>query len=112
MDLDKCLKEVASEISSFLKAEGGYENGYYSCVTGEVLSDKPGHLKWTTPKAEEELTEKGKLARGEKLYKELQETMKVHGVDRLLIRSKDIEFGSMQTEVVYIVETKCRVNLW
>lgn len=112
MNIEKCLTEAAGEIKKFLANEGGYENGYYTYVSGEVSADKKGCLKWSTPKATDELSDKGFQVRGEKLYADIQEIMKDTGVDKILIRSIDVEYGAHETTVVYVTETKQRVNLW
>jgi hypothetical protein len=112
MNLDKCMEEVAEKISSFLLSEGGYDNGYYTYVEGAVNADEKGILKWSTPKAKDELTEKGFNVRGTELYKAIQGIMHENKVDKLVIRCRDREYGAYETVVVYVTETKTRVDFF
>lgn len=112
--IEKCLNEVSDVIYSFLEEQGGYSNGYLTYVDGVVNADdeEGGKLTWDTPKAKEELTDKGKDARGEVLYTTIQDVLKKHEVDAVTIRYKDEGYGVMCVEVVYIREIRKRVRLY
>lgn len=112
--IEKCLNEVSDVIYSFLEEQGGYSNGYLTYVDGVVNADdeEGGNLTWDTPKAKEELTDKGKDARGEVLYTTIQDVLKKHEVDAVTIRYKDEGYGVMCVEVVYIREIRKRVRLY
>jgi hypothetical protein len=110
-NLQNCLNEISTTIKTFLAEEGGYSNGYYTYVEGTITAKGNTGLKWDTPQAKEELTDRGKDIRGDRLYKSIQEILKVWHVDKVLIRSKDENFGAMETEIVYVEETVKRVWL-
>lgn len=110
-NIKKCLDEVSNVINSFLEEQGGYTNGYYTYVSGIVNTNNEEHkpLVWSTPKAKEELTDKGKAVRGEVLYKRIQDVLSEHEVDSVTIRYKDEGYGCMRIEVAYIREITKRV---
>ncbi|MDX1769912.1 MAG: hypothetical protein R3328_00155 [Planococcaceae bacterium] len=112
VNVKACLEEVSASVKKFLLKEGGYDNGYETFVNGEVFMHKNGKLNWNTPKAKQELTEKGKETRAEELYKELQSILIEHEISPILIRSQDVDWGVMKVEVVHIVETKKWVSLY
>ncbi|RKJ64994.1 hypothetical protein D7X33_25510 [Butyricicoccus sp. 1XD8-22] len=106
--VEECLNEVSNAIFTFLEKEGGYNNGYYTYVSGivNVREEEAKPLSWETPKAKEELTQKGRDVRGKVLYVTIQDILKKHEVDTITIRYKDEGYGAMNVEVVYIQETR------
>ena len=112
--IDTCLEEVSQVLLSFLEEQGGYSNGYYTYANGVVsaLDKEPKSLEWLTPKAKEELTPKGIEVRGKELYKKIQTVLKQHGVNSVLIRYRDENYGAMEVEVVHIQETKKSLPLY
>lgn len=111
MNIDDCLDLISKTIKGFLAEEGGYNNGYYTYVDGKVSVGKEGFLNWSTPKAGEEFTPIGIKNRGEKLYLKVQDILKEFNLKEVVIRHKDVNYGAMETEVVYIDETSKLVLL-
>jgi len=112
--INSCLDEVSKVVMTFLSEQGGYSNGYYTYVSGVVKANEkePKPLSWSTPKAKEELSEKGFENRGKDLYQQVQRVMKEHEVDSITIRYKDEDYGAMNVEVCYIEETSKRLPLY
>ena len=107
-----CIERVADTIKEFLIGEGGYNNGYYTFVSGEVNTRLEGSLDWNTPVAKAELTPEGFKRRGKNLYNSIQSILKEYDLDEILITYKDVGFGAMETQIVFKDETKGRVNLY
>jgi hypothetical protein len=112
IDIDECTGEVSDAVKSFLLREGGNPNGYWTYVNGSVqMAQANEELQWNTPRAKEELTDKGKAIRASELTEIIKDSMRKWGVTRLYLRKKDTGYGMFETDVVYLVETKRRVSL-
>jgi hypothetical protein len=108
-----CLDKVSTLLMIFFSEEGGYSNGYYTYVEGVVAAAEknPKPLKWSTPKAKDELSPKGFENRGLKLYKDIQRILVNHGVNTIEIRYRDENWGAMEVDILFVDETVKKLPL-
>lgn len=110
--LEACMVDFAHEIKNFLAHEGGNANGYKTYVSGKVtLNHVNETLHWSTPRAIDELTTKGKDTRADALILRLKMVLRDCEVSELHIRAKDVGYAVYETSVYHVVETKERVML-
>lgn len=93
------LDHVSKIIKRFLKENGGYSNGYNTCVTGNCQQNVHQSLNWATPTAPD-LTLREIKSRGYKLNDEISEYLKEQNCyNTIYIEAIPKEHGCFDTVV-------------
>lgn len=100
------FQEVETAVQEFLKARGGFANGYATWVDGTVQERVHRDLEWCSPTSDK-LTGIEVKRLGGVLDATLREIMERYHVEKIILRKDHIEHGCYDTafEIPIVVGT-------
>ncbi len=104
------LAELNEVAGSFLKANGGMNNGYETYIKGKVSTNGAWRPTWLTPGCDE-LTNKEIRRRGELLWRALCEVLKRYELtEGVAFEADHIEYGCFETYATVTERERLRVE--